>query len=138
MGFREAYDNRREPADRLAPYAIAPVRRAWDTALRMNPASRLPCLVLGLLLPLALAAQPAAPPGSPPQLVALLAQCQTALPQADALRHRAVREAMLRLRLSLSWRRAPGQLSPEEKQSAIATERGAYRQLVAACKPLLI
>lgn len=138
MDFRKAYDNRRKPADRLAPYAIARAHRAWDTALRMNPASRLPCLVLGLLLPLSLAAQPAAPPGSPPQVVALLAQCQTVLPQADARHHRAVREAMLRLRLSLSWRRAPGRLSAEEKQSAIATERGAYRQLVAACKPLLI
>ncbi len=104
----------------------------------MNLAPRLPCLLLGLMLPLALAAQPAPPPGSPPQAVALLAQCQTALPQADSRRRRAAREAMLRLRLSLSWRRAPGQLSAEEKQSAIANERGAYRQLVAACRPFLI
>lgn len=103
----------------------------------MKLAPRLPCFAFGLMLPLALSAQPA-PPGSPPQVVALLTQCQTALPQADAWRHRVVREAMLSLRLSLSWRRAPGQLSAEERQSAMATERRAYRQLAAACKPLLI
>jgi hypothetical protein len=105
----------------------------------MKPASRLPCVTLGLLLSLAVAAgQPAPAPGTPPQTLALLNQCRAALPQAEPRHRRAVREAMFRLQLSMAWRRAPGRLSAEERRSAAATERGAYEQLASACKPLLI
>lgn len=66
---------------------------------------------------------------------ALLAQCQAVLPRTDAWRARRLREAMFRLQISTSWRRAPGRMTPQELRSAAASERNARDYLADICKP---
>lgn len=69
---------------------------------------------------------------------ALLAQCKAVLPEAEPLRAQLVRQAMFRLELSMSYRRAPGGLSALELQSAARSEHIAYDLLLDACRPLLL
>lgn len=102
--------------------------------------SLLPCFC-GLLLALAsyhagtAMAAPAEVAASQGPHAALLAQCQNVLTQIDPWRARRLREAMFRLQISTSWRRAPGRMSPQELRSAAASERNARDYLADICKP---
>jgi len=94
-------------------------------------------LILGLALPEG--SQAATPPMQvAAQHNALLAQCKAVVPAAEPLRAQLVRQAMFRLQLSMSYRRAPGGLSEQELQSAARNEHIAYELLLDACRPLLL
>ncbi|HSW11949.1 MAG TPA: hypothetical protein VLI06_03865 [Solimonas sp.] len=69
---------------------------------------------------------------------ALLTQCKAVVPRAEPLRAQLVRQAMFRLELSMSYRRAPSAMSANELQSAARYEHVAYELLWDACRPLLL
>lgn len=107
----------------------------------MTPRHPLLSCFCGLLLALAsyragtAVAAPAEVAAAQGPHAALLAQCQNVLTQVDPWRARRLREAMFRLQISTSWRRAPGRMSPQELRSAAASERNARDYLADICKP---
>jgi len=86
----------------------------------------------------AFAAHATPPPPAPAQVVALLQQCTAAMPQAHPWRARQLRQAMFRMRVSMSYRAAAAQLSTTERYAAMAAERDSYELLFDTCRPLLI
>lgn len=90
-------------------------------------------LALGVLV-----VEAAAPAPAPAQVVSLLQQCTAAMPQAHPWRARQLRQAMFRMRVSMSYRAAAGQLSAAERHAAMAAERDSYDLLFDTCRPLLI
>jgi len=114
----------------------------------MNPLStlsqrlscRTPALLAGVaiaLLALQAAAAPLPPPPPAGGTMALIEQCTAAMPRAHPWRAKQLRQAMFRMRVSMSYRAAGARLSAAERRSAIAAERASYDLLFETCRPLL-
>ncbi|PPE72559.1 hypothetical protein C3942_17425 [Solimonas fluminis] len=101
---------------------------------------RTPALLAGVVMPL-LALQATAAPLPPPPptggTLALIEQCTAAMSRAHPWRARQLRQAMFRMRVSMSYRAAGARLSAAERRSAMAAERASYDLLFETCRPLL-
>ncbi|HEY0916077.1 MAG TPA: hypothetical protein VGE22_14480 [Solimonas sp.] len=114
----------------------------------MNPSSRLfyrlsprvPALLAGVaisLMSLQAMAGPLPPPPPAGGTLALIEQCTAAMPRAHPWRAKQLRQAMFRMRVSMSYRAAGAHLSTTERRSAMAAERASYDLLFETCRPLL-
>lgn len=100
--------------------------------------SRARAMAAGLSLALLSAQATAAPhPLAPEHTVALINQCTAAMPRAHPWRARQLRQAMFRLRVSMSYHVAEERLSPSERRAAMAAERDSFELLFDTCRPLL-
>lgn len=106
----------------------------------MKPLSwyRATALAAGFMIALPAGAAPAPPPPPSWGSVALIEQCTAVMPRAHPWRARQLRQAMFRLRVSMSYRVIEGRLSPVERRSAMAAERDSYQLLAETCRPLLV
>ena len=89
------------------------------------------------LMSLQAAAGPLPPPPPAGGSLALIEQCTAAMPRAHPWRARQLRQAMFRMRVSMSYRAAGARLSMAERRSAMAAERASYELLFETCRPLL-
>lgn len=106
--------------------------------MRFFSLSRATVLVAGFMAALAASAAPQPPPPPPWAPVVLIEECTAAMPRAHPWRARQLRQAMFRLRVSMSYRVVEGRLSPTERRSAMAAERVSYQLLAETCQPLLV
>ncbi len=101
---------------------------------------RMPALLAGVaisLMSLQAAAGPLPPPPPTGGSLALIEQCTAAMPRAHPWRAKQLRQAMFRMRVSMSYRAAGTRLSMAERRSAMAAERASYELLFETCRPLL-